>query len=279
MSDRSTGEIELTVPPVDNVLDLHGDPLRADLVIFLNGNQWMVMDELLAAFYHGHPEIKHIFYETIPPGILLQQIHHGAIRVGELVISVPPDICTAGKEEMESLLKDGFIREYVPYAKNHLAIMVPEGNPKGITGWQDLGRPGVRVVMPNPEAEGVGRLILKAMEKTRGNELVEIVMEKKVDNGETFLTRIHHRQTLLFLMDGKADAGPVWISEALYQKRIRSSLDYVTIPEEQNQSGTYFVAIVEKTVQHRAAAEAFLDFMKGRQAQDIYKSYGFSSAY
>lgn len=26
MPDRSTGEIELTVPPVDNVLDLHGDP-------------------------------------------------------------------------------------------------------------------------------------------------------------------------------------------------------------------------------------------------------------
>ncbi|MBI5025984.1 MAG: substrate-binding domain-containing protein [Nitrospirae bacterium] len=276
MLDRSTGEIELTVPPVDNVLDLHGDPLRADLAIFLSGNQWMVMEELLAAFYQGYPEVKNIFYETIPPGILLQQIRHGAIRVGELVISVPPDIYTAGREEMESLLKDGFIKEYVPYAKNHLAIMVPEGNPRGIIDWQDLGRPGVRVVMPNPEAEGVGRLILKAMEKTGGPELVETVMGEKVTNGETFLTRIHHRQTLLLLMDGKADAGPVWISEALYQKRIGSPLGYVTIPEAQNQSGTYFIAIVEKTVQHKVAAEAFLDFMKGRQAQDIYAGYGFS---
>ncbi len=278
MSDRSTGEIELTAPPVDKVLDLHGDPLRADLVVFLNGNQWMVMEDLLVAFHQEHPEVKNIFYETLPPGILLQQIRCGTLRMGELIISVPPDVYTAGREEMESLLKDCFIKEYVPYAKNHLAIMVPQGNPQGITGWQDLGRPGVRVVMPNPETEGVGRLILKAMKKTGGRELVEAVMEKKLTNEETFLTQIHHRQTLLLLMDGNADAGPVWISEALYQKRIGSPLDYVPILEEQNESGTYFIAIVERTAQHRVAAAAFLDFMRRKQAQDIYAGYGFSSA-
>ncbi|GEM_PF-4987766 len=179
MVELHVREIELTVPPVDNVLDLHGDPLRAGLVIFLNANQWMVMEKLFAAFSQKHPEIKHIFYETIPPGILLQQIRCGAIRVGELIISVPPDIYTAGWEEMESLLKDGFIKEYVPYAKNHLTIMVREGNPKDISGRRDLGRPGVRVVMPNPETEGVGRLILRDMEKTGGAELVEMVMGKK----------------------------------------------------------------------------------------------------
>ena len=38
------------------------------------------LSELLAAFCQEHPEVKNIFYETIPPGILLQQIHHGALR-------------------------------------------------------------------------------------------------------------------------------------------------------------------------------------------------------
>ncbi|MCL4537967.1 MAG: substrate-binding domain-containing protein [Nitrospirae bacterium] len=276
MSDRSTGEIELTVPPVDNVLDLHGDPLRADLVIFLNGNQWMVMDELLAAFYQEHPEIKHIFYETIPPGILLQQIRRGAIRVGELVISVPPDIYTAGREEMEELLKDGFIKEYFQYAENELAIMVPFGNPKGIMGLIDLERPDIRVCMPNPEAEGVGRLIVRAMEKAGGQGLVKTVMEKKVDNGTTYITRIHHRETIYRMLKGESDVGPLWISEALYQKRIGSPLDYVDIPEEHNQKGKYFIAIVEKTLKHRAAAEAFVRFMLSKKARDIYASYGFS---
>jgi len=278
VSDRNAGVIELTMPPVDNVMDLHGDPCSADLVVFLNGNQWMVMEDLLNAFRQRHPDFGNIFYETLPPGILAEQIRRGTLRMGDLIVRVQPDIYTAGREEMDSLLNDGFIKEYVPYAKNHLAIMVPEGNPKEITGWRDLGRPGIRVVMPNPVTEGVGRLALKAMEKAEGRELVETVMGEKLTDGETFLTQIHHRQTLLLLMDGTADAGPVWISEALYQKRIGSPLDYVPIPEGQNQSGTYFIAIVEKTVQHRVAAEAFLDFMRSRQAQDIYAGYGFSSA-
>ena len=93
-----------------------------------------------------------------------------------------------------------------------------------------------------------------------------------------FAAQIHHRQTLLLLMDGNADAGPVWISEALYQKRIGSPLDYVPIPEEQNESGTYFIAIVERTARHRVVAAAFLDFMRRKQAQGIYAGYGFSSA-
>ncbi|MDI6727609.1 MAG: substrate-binding domain-containing protein [Thermodesulfovibrionales bacterium] len=277
MPDRSTGEIELTVPPVDNVLDLHGDPLRADLVIFLNGNQWMVMDELLAAFYQEHPEVKHIFYETIPPGILLQQIHYGAIKMGELVISVSPDIYTAGREEMEELLRNGFIKEYFHYAENELAIMVPSGNPKGIKGLVDLARPDIRICMPNPQTEGVGRLIVRALEKAGGQGLVKTVMEKKVDNGTTYITRIHHRETIYRILNGESDVGPLWISEALYQKRIGSSLDYVTIHEEHNQKGRYFIAIVEKTVKHRATAEAFVRFMLSKKAGDIYASYGFSS--
>ncbi|MBI3378615.1 MAG: substrate-binding domain-containing protein [Nitrospirae bacterium] len=31
-------------------------------------------------------------------------------------------------------------------------------------------------------------------------------------------------------------------------------------------------------MQHRVAAEAFLEFMRSRKAQDIYAGYGFSSA-
>lgn len=279
MPNNNTGVIGLTVPPVDNVMDLHGNPCSADLVVFLNGNQWMVMEDILNAFRQMHPEFGNIFYETLPPGILAEQIRCGTLRMGDLILRVSPDIYTAGREEMDSLLNDGFIKEYVPYAKNYLAIMVPKGNPKEITGWCDLGRPGVRVVMPNPETEGVGRLILKAMKKAGGRELVETVMEKKLADGETFLTQIHHRQSPLLLMDGKADAGPVWISEALYQKRIGNPLDYVSIPEEQNESGTYFIAIVERTAQHRSAAKAFLDFMRSKESQGIYAGYGFSNAY
>ena len=49
------------------------------------------------------------------------------------------------------------------YASNTLAMLIPKNNPANIKSLNDLGKKGVRVVMPNPEYEGVGRLIVKAL--------------------------------------------------------------------------------------------------------------------
>ncbi len=38
----------------------------ADLVLFMAGNQFMVMDELLEEFRSLHPHIKRVFFETLP---------------------------------------------------------------------------------------------------------------------------------------------------------------------------------------------------------------------
>jgi ABC-type molybdate transport system substrate-binding protein len=274
-STQNKNAVEFSVPSVDFVCDLHGDPCNPDLTLFFNGNQWMVVEELLAVFRRLYPDIQHIFYETLPPGVLADQIKQGALRVGELIINTPPDVYTAGREEMEALLRQGFIQGYKPYARNGLAILVPAANPAAVRGLRDLGQPGVRVAMPNPAYEGVGRLIVKALEKAGGPELVKQVMEEKVTSGETYLTRIHHRETINLLTEGQSDAGPVWLSEALYQQKKGTSLDYVTIPAEHDVVGRYFIAHVDKTGRHPAAAKKFTDFMTGETAQKIYASYGF----
>lgn len=274
-STQKEKAVEFSVASVDVVCDLHGDPCNPDLTLFFNGNQWMVVEELLAAFRRLYPDIRHIFYETLPPGVLADQIKQGALRMEELIINTPPDVYTAGREEMEALLREGFIQGYQPYARNGLAILVPAANPASVKGLKDLGRQGVRVAMPNPAYEGVGRLIVKALEKAGGPELVKQVMEEKVASGETYLTRIHHRETINLLCDGFSDAGPVWLSEALYQQKQRKSLDYVTIPAEHDVVGQYFIAHVNKTSINPAAAKKFIDFMTGEAARKIYAGYGF----
>src|SRR6202162_6545115 len=63
------------VDDVDNVPDLHGNPADAKLVIFIGGDQFFVLPQLIAAFEKQPPELPgHIFYETLPPGILRKQI-------------------------------------------------------------------------------------------------------------------------------------------------------------------------------------------------------------
>lgn len=50
-----------------------GDSYTADLVMYLAGNQFMVMEELIQTFQKQNPDIKSIYVETIPPGQILKQ--------------------------------------------------------------------------------------------------------------------------------------------------------------------------------------------------------------
>ncbi|MEO9170983.1 MAG: substrate-binding domain-containing protein [Candidatus Baltobacteraceae bacterium] len=270
--------IGFTIRGVDDDMDLHGNPSGADLVIFAAGNQWMVLPDLLAAFQKTHPEVRNIFYETLPPGILAEQMAPGAtLRVGELLLDVRPDVYLAGKGRMAQERDAGLVGEPTAYATNDLAIMVRSGNPKHITSLRDLGRPDVRVAMPNPQTEGIAKQIEGAYSKAGGSALVQAIMDTKLRDGTTLLTRIHHRETPIWILDGKADAGPVWISEALYQERIHSGIETVRIPAQSNVLATYQAA---ETVQpeHEAAAKAFVSFLTGDTAQAIYRSYGFTAA-
>ncbi|HLI94701.1 MAG TPA: substrate-binding domain-containing protein [Candidatus Baltobacteraceae bacterium] len=263
-----------TVPPVDQTLDLHGNPAGAQLVVFVAGNQYMVMPALLRAFTRSHPKITRIYYETLPPGVIAQQIAGGGLRMGNLIVAAKPDVMLAGHRRMAVMRAQGYVGTPFSYATNVLAIMIRKGNPKRIRSLSDLGRADIRVSMPNPRWEGVSEQIERVYLKAGGEELLRTIMIAKVANGTTVLTRIHHRQTPMFILDGRADAGPVWISEALYQERIGAPISMVTIPPAQNETAAYEAAEI-RNAPHARAAQAFLEFLQSPKARAIYESYGF----
>jgi ABC-type molybdate transport system substrate-binding protein len=127
--------------------------------------------------------------------------------------------------------------------------------------------------MPNPKWEGVAEQVEGAYAKAGGAKLVHRIMVTKLAEGTTMLTRIHHRETPLYLLGNRADAGPVWLSEAYYQHRIHA-LDFVRIPAGQNVYAQYDAAPAA-AAPHAAAAQAFVTFMQSPQARAILKSYGF----
>jgi len=272
---RTRAALDFTVPGIDDAIDLHGDPATADLVVFVAGNQFMVMPALMRAFRALHPSVKRIYYETLPPGIEERQIRQGSIEFGNLRISVKPDVVLAGLQGLKRERRAGVVARFVPYATNALAIEVARGNPKHIAGIVDLGRPDVRVSMPNPSWEGIATQIESAYRKAGGAALDATIMHTKVADGTTLLTRIHHRETPLHILAGTADAGPVWISEALYQQRIGNPIDTVTIPPNQNVSAVFAGAVVRST-SHREAAREFTLFLASAKAATILRSYGFA---
>jgi len=271
-NDPPASAVNFTVHGINNAPDLYGDIVDPQLVVFFAGNQFMCVDELLAAFRKAHPQYERIFVETLPPGILAKQIDGGSITLGNLRIAHRPDVYAAGKSRMDSMARH-FSRTEA-YAYNTLTIMVPRGNPGSVESVRDLGRDGLRVAMPNPAWEGIGRQILKVYDRVGGAELADAVMRKKVADGTTHLTKIHHRESPMRILYGQADAAPVWLSEVVYQQHIGHPVDLVEIPEADNIRATYVIGEMKNAPRPRAARD-FVDFMTTETAKAIYRKYGF----
>lgn len=260
---------------VNDMADLHGDVVNPQLVVFFAGNQFMVTHELMQVFREQYPQYQRIYWQTLPPGIEADQVEQGALVVGTLRIAQQPDVFTAGKGRMASLQKEkGWFGPMVDYAGNRLAIMVYAGNPKGIKDLQDLGRDDVKVSMPNPKWEGIAVPIQKAYVAAGGEELKRRIMLTKLKSGSTWLTRMHHRQTPMRIMQGQADAGPTWYTEPYFQRMINNPIGLVEIPDEFNQFVTYTAAAL-KSAPHPQAAKDFLEFLISPQGQAVYRKYGF----
>ena len=271
--------LEFTVPEIDNLPDFHGNPINPKLVLYVGGNYFFALAPLVKAFEAQQPEYKgRIYWETIPPGLLLKQMEAGGtITVGNMTWTVKPDAYFAGLQAVQRLIDQGKLdAPAVPYVTNILAIMVPKGNPAHVTGLADLARTSMRLAMPNPDFEGVTDQIKTSLRKAGGDSLVTMVYETKVKDGSAYLTRIHHRETPLFLMQGRADAGVTWRSEAIFQEQAGNAIDHVDIPAAENTTGIYAGGVVRGAA-HKLAAKKWLAFLKSAEALKIFERYGFQA--
>jgi ABC-type molybdate transport system substrate-binding protein len=268
---------EFTVPPADVLADFHGSLDNPRLVLFASGNYFFALGELVTAFEDTNPQYRgHVFYETLPPGLLLKQMDAGGtVTSGNMTWTVKPDIYLAELAASTQLVESGrLVAPVITFATNDLAIMVRAGNPVRVVTLADLGRVGLPLAMPNPEFEGVGRQIRASLVKAGGEALAELVYGKKVRDGETVLTRIHHRQTPLFLMQHLVEAGVTWRSEAIFQEQIGNPIGHVDIPMKVNTLANYSAAMVAGAP-HAQAARAWLDFVGSDNAFKILARYGF----
>ncbi|MDE3115059.1 MAG: substrate-binding domain-containing protein [Pseudomonadota bacterium] len=268
---------EFTVPEADALADFHGDVSNPKLVLYVGGNYFFAMSPLVKAFEAEHPEYRgRVYWETIPPGLLVKQMAAGGtVTSGNMTWTAKPDAYFAGLKKVQELIGKGLlVGPALPYVTNTLAIMVPKGNPAHVTGLADLGKPGIRLAMPNPAFEGIARQIQLSLVKAGGEALRTQVYETKVKDGTTILTHIHHRQTPLFLMQGIVDAGVTWQSEAMFQEQAGHPMDHVDIPPALNTTAIYAGAMV-KDAAHRKAAKAWLVFIVSPASLAIFERYGF----
>ena len=249
---------------------------KAQLILFMAGNQFMVMDDLLKAFQKRHPEVEYIFYETLPPGFELKQILAcGAFFKGRLITGIPDIYTSVTEDAMKELLRKELIDKYHIYLHNRIILMVPEGNPARIKTVNDLGRDDVRISQPGG-MENITDYILDMYEKAGGKELVRKIMEEKRADATTILTVVHHRETPLRISKRTVDVGPVWFTELEHAKRKGLSVEAIEPGKgiDQRVRVNYYVAKF-KNPPNPENAKKFLTFIFSEKAQMIYNEHGF----
>lgn len=272
---------DLPVIPAERADDLCNLHLaeRCDLALFMAGNQFMVMPELLAAFQTRHPHIRNIFYETLPPRLELNQILSGGAMFRDRLLDIYPDVyASVNLESMKTLEARGHIRSgnYRCYLHNRLTLMTPRGNPAGIRNVEDLGGERVRISQPDPMGEDIAFHIMDMYQDAGGDDLVKRIMETKRAEGTTILTVVHHRETPLRIAKATVDVGPVWATEALYARSAGLEFDIVEPGARLDQRSkiNYYIGKTAHAA-HGKNASCFVDFICSPEARQIYEKHGF----
>jgi len=274
-------DTDYPIIPAERADDLHNLDRsgQADLALFMAGNQFMVMEEIIAAFQKENPEVENIFYETLPPGLELRQILAGGAFFQDRLISVPADVYSSvNQKAMEVLAENNLIEPDAafPYLRNRLTLIVPAGNPARIASVADLGRAEIRISQPDPQQEDIGHHIIGMYRQAGGEDLIRTIMEKKKAAGTTIFTKVHHRETPERIRENMVDVGPVWATETVHARQSGLAFEVVEPGPglDQRDRVNYYICGL-KNGNHPENGKKFLKFIQSATAQMIYKKYGF----
>lgn len=263
------------------VLDFHGDPARAALVVFSDGNHHMALGQCLEQFACAHSELGEIFYATTPPAVLLGALANGGVRVGNLVIAARPHVFIGPGAVLDRVCESGAMAEHRAFARSRgNVLLVPRGNPKSIRGIEDLARPDVRLFLSHPEREAashrVYRETLEQMAAAAGVTLDLLGEERSgtVVHGEC----IHHREAPQAVADGRADAAIVYFHLALrYTRVFPDRFEIVALdgapeqPAAHNVLTTLHIGVLGDGGRY---GRSLLEFMTGSEAAAVYEHHG-----
>jgi sulfate transport system substrate-binding protein len=161
-----------------------------------------------------------------------------------------------------------------PY-NSTIVLVVRQGNPKNIKDWDDLARPGVSVITPNPKTSGGARWnYLAAWEFAKrkyGGDAKAKDFVARLYNNVPVLDTGARGSTITFAQRAQGDVLIAWENEAwLLEKEFGTKFD-VVIPSISILAEPA-VAVVDKVVDRkgtRAVAEEYLKYLYTEEGQDI----------
>jgi molybdate transport system substrate-binding protein len=247
----SVGGAGVTSPP--------SSPASVELTIFAAASLKNMLAEAEAAYETANPGTD-LTISTDSSAALETQIEEGA----------PADVfLSADTANPQKLVDGGFASgEAIPFASNKLTVIVPTDNPAGIQSPGDLAKPGLRIIAAGDEVpitkyatQLVQNLAADANDPEGFAAAYAANVASKEDNVSAIVSKIEL---------GEGNAGIVYVTDAAASDDVTP----IDVPDAANVPATYAGVVVGASPNVDAAA-AFLDWLIGRDGQEVLSSFGF----
>lgn len=224
--------------------------------------------------------------------VTINQSHGGASKQSRAVVDgMEADVVTMNQQtDIDLLVANGKVKpdwrsrfpyDSAPYTST-IVFLVRKGNPKGIKDWDDLVKPGIGVIIPNPKTSGNGRYSYLA---AWGYALKKFADEQQA---QTFVSRLFKNVPMLdtggraatttFIQRGIGDALLTFENEVLLITRQFNPDAFEVVIPSLSIIADAPVAIVDSVVDKRGTrqvAEAYLDYLYSEEAQRLIAKHYF----
>ena len=231
-------------------------------------------EEIIPAFQKSEAGSGNSFSQSYGASGEQSRAVAGGLPADVVALSLAPDVDKLVDEKLvaEDWSKDrydGFVTTSV------VVFAVRKGNPKNIKTWDDLVKPGVEVITPNPFTSGGAKWNVMAAWGS------QIQQGKSEDQATDYLKRLFDnvavqdksaREALQTFTGGKGDVLIAYENEAITAQQKGEDVEYV-VPDE--------TILIENpiavTTDAKKGAKEFVEFARSDEAQKIFAEKGYRS--
>ncbi|MCL3778509.1 MULTISPECIES: molybdate ABC transporter substrate-binding protein [unclassified Actinomyces] len=211
-----------------------------------------------ASLQKAYEELALAFTETNPAASVSFDFQGSQDLVAALAEGSSADVlATASTSTMQAAADQGLVEEQTEFATNVLTLIVPVGNPAGVTGL-DASLEGADLVIcaaAVPCGEATARLAAEL-----GVTLTPVSEEQKV-------TDVRGK-----VESGEADAGIVYTTDAA---AAGAAVESIALPTSSVMN--HYPIAVTSQAKNATAAQAFVDLVLSEAGQEVLASYGFGA--
>ena len=243
---------------------------KTEVVVFAAASLTETLTEIGDLYETAHPEIELVF-NFDSSGTLKTQIQEGAVC--DVFLSAAPkqmNQLDISKDEEKNPDRLDYVAEgsRVDLLENKVALVAPEGNPKGILnfdGLAELLKTGeVLMAMGNSDVP-VGQYTRKILD-CYGLKEEELAAAGKITYGSNV------KEVTTQVKQASVDCGVVYATDAF-----SAGLDVLDTATADMCGQVIYPAAVMKNSTVPEAAQAFLDYLKGDAAAKIFEGVGFTA--